>query len=118
VSGKPRGAAGQPVLLPPPLPQGEVLTAPVLNIVDGDTIDVRLDGRAIRVGSISVNTSETAHAAKGVEPLGQEAGEANRRWVEGKTVRRELDGEKYDQYRRRLASVSVGETMVTAELVR
>ena len=55
---------------------------------------------------------------KGVEPFGKEAKEANRRLVEGKTVRLELDVEKWDKYRRLLAYVYVGETMVDAELVR
>jgi micrococcal nuclease len=38
--------------------------------------------------------------------------------VEGKTVRLELDVEKWEKYRRLLAYVYVGETMVDAELVR
>ena len=37
--------------------------------------------------------------------------------MEGKTVRLERDVEKYDQYRRLLAYVYVGDTMVNAELV-
>jgi micrococcal nuclease len=116
--GKPRSAGSQQLLPPSPVPKEEVLTAPVLTIVDGDTIDVRLEGRTVRVRYIGVNTPETKHPKKGVEPFGKEAAEANRRLVEGKTVRLELDVEKYDRYRRLLAYVYVDDTMINAELVR
>jgi micrococcal nuclease len=116
--GKPRPAAGQRVLPPPPVPKGEGLTAPVLTIVDGDTIDVQLEGRTVRVRYIGVNTPGTKHPRKGIEPFGKEAKEANRHLVEGKTVRLALDVEKWDRYRRLLAYVYVGETMIDAELVR
>jgi micrococcal nuclease len=90
----------------------------VLTVVDGDTIDVRLEGRTVRVRYIGINTPETKHPKKGVEPFGKEAKEANRRLVNGKTVRLELDVEKWDRYRRLLAYVYVGDTMINAELVR
>jgi micrococcal nuclease len=95
-----------------------VLTASVLKIVDGDTIDVRLEGCTVRVRSIGVNTPETSHPIKGVEPFIKEAKEATRRLVEGQTVRLERDVEQYDRYGRLLAYVYVGDTMVNAELVR
>jgi micrococcal nuclease len=95
-----------------------VLTASVLKIVDGDTIDVRLEGCTLRVRSIGVNTPETSHPMKGVEPFVKEAKEATRRLVEGQTVRLERDVEQYDQYGRLLVYVYVGDTMVNAELVR
>jgi micrococcal nuclease len=90
----------------------------VLHIVDGNTIDVQLDERKIRVRYIGINTPETAHPRKGVEPFGKEAKEANRRLVEWKTVRLELDIEKWDRYRRLLAYVYVDDLMANAELVR
>jgi micrococcal nuclease len=95
-----------------------VLTASVLKIVDGDTIDVRLEGCTVRVRSIGVNTPETSHPIKGVEPFVKEAKEATRRLVEGQTVRLERDVEQYDRYGRLLAYVYVGDMMVNAELVR
>jgi micrococcal nuclease len=82
-----------------------VLTASVLKIVDGDTIDVRLEGCTVRVRSIGVNTPETSHPMKGVEPFVKEAKEATRRLVEGQTVRLERDVEPYDRYGRLLAYV-------------
>jgi micrococcal nuclease len=100
---------------------GEVLhtlTGPVVSVVDGDTIDVRLDGRTVRVRYLGINTPETKHPEKGVEPFGPEADAANRRLVEGKTVRLELDVQPWDRYQRLLAYVYVGDLMVNAELVR
>jgi micrococcal nuclease len=100
---------------------GEVLhtlTGPVVSVVDGDTIDVQLDGRTVRVRYVGVNTPETKHPDKGVEPFGPEADAANRRLVAGKTVRLELDVQPRDRYQRLLAYVYVGDLMVNAELVR
>jgi micrococcal nuclease len=100
---------------------GEVLhtlTGPVVYVVDGDTIDVQLDGRTIRVRYIGINTPETKHPEKGVEPFGPEADAANRRLVGGKTVRLELDVQPWDRYGRLLAYVYIGDLMINAELVR
>jgi micrococcal nuclease len=94
------------------------LTGPVVQIVDGDTIDVELDGRKVRVRYIGINTPETKHSTKGQEPRGPEASAANRRLVEGQTVCLELDVQDWDRYQRLLAYVHVGEVMINAELVR
>jgi hypothetical protein len=54
---------------PWPLDGGEPprsLTGPVVHVVDGDTIDVQLDGRRVRVRYIGINTPETKHPKKGV----------------------------------------------------
>jgi endonuclease YncB( thermonuclease family) len=90
---------------------------PGLTIVDGDTVDVRLEGPTVRVRSVGVNTPET-WPTNGGEPFGQEAEEANRRVVTGKTVRPALDVEQYDQYRRLLAPIDAGDMMIIAEPVR
>jgi micrococcal nuclease len=107
--GKPRRVAG-------PLPR--VLTGPVVHVVDGDTSDVQLDGRQVRVRYLGVNTPETKHPTKGREPCGPEASAANRRLVAGPTARLELDVQPWDRYQRLLADVYVGALMVNAELVR
>jgi micrococcal nuclease len=90
----------------------------VAHVVDGDTIDVELNGRTVRVRYIGVNTPETTHPTKGQEPCGPEAAEANRTLVEGQTVRLELDVQQRDRYQRLLAYVYVSDVMVNAELVR
>jgi micrococcal nuclease len=95
-----------------------VLTGPVVHVADGDTIDVQLDGHKVRVRYIGINTPETKHPEKGVELFGPEAAAANRRLVEGHTVRLELDVQPWDRYQHLLAYVYVGDLMVNAELVR
>jgi micrococcal nuclease len=94
------------------------LTATVVRVVDGDTIYVDLGGHVEKVRYIGMDTPETHHPTRGEEPGGREATAVNRRLVESKTVRLELDVRHRDRYGRLLAYVYVGETMVNAELVR
>ncbi len=89
----------------------------VVSIVDGDTIKVQIGDRTETVRYIGMNAPELHHPTKGVEPLAREATEANRKLVEGQTVRLELDVQERDQFGRLLAYVHVGEMMVNAELV-
>jgi micrococcal nuclease len=130
-AGQPRSTARQPspqVTPPPPSPAtpppaaspvpAQSLTARVTQVVDGDTIEVELQGRRERVRYIGIDTPETKHPNRGVEPYGPEATEANRRLVQGQMVRLEFDVQPRDQYGRLLAYVYVGELMVNAELVR
>jgi micrococcal nuclease len=97
--------------------QTATLTGHVVRVVDGDTIHVRLGHHIEKVCYIGMNAPELHHPAKGVEPLARESTEANRKLVEGQTVRLELDVQERDKYGRLLAYVYVGETMVNAELV-
>jgi micrococcal nuclease len=90
----------------------------VVRVVDGDTIHVRVDGHLEKVRYIGVNTPEVHHPSKGEEPGGREAHAVNRRLVEGKRVRLELDVQSRDRYGRLLAYVWIGDTMINAELVR
>lgn len=89
----------------------------VVKVVDGDTIHVRLGGRIEKVRYIGVNTPELHHPRLGRQPGGQEARDVNRRLVDGRQVRLELDVGERDRYGRLLAYVWVGRTMVNAELV-
>ena len=92
--------------------------APVERVVDGDTIRVRLGEGVEVVRYIGVDTPETVHPTRGVEPYGRAAAEANRRLVEGKVVRLYFDVERRDRYGRLLAYVCTGEVFVNAELLR
>jgi len=96
----------------------QTFTATVVRVVDGDTIWVTLGGHAEKVRYIGMDTPETHHPTRGEEPGGREATLVNRRLVEQKTVRLELDVRHRDRYGRLLAYVYVGETMINAELVR
>ena len=79
----------------------------VEQVVDGDTIKVHLGGRLETVRYIGVDTPETVHPARGLEPYGKEASRFNASLVEGKMVRLEFDVERRDRYGRLLAYVYV-----------
>lgn len=78
---------------------------PVVSIVDGDTIKVNYKGAMETVRLIGVNTPETKHPTKGVEPYGPEASAYTTKLLEGKSVRLEFDVEQRDNYGRLLAYV-------------
>ncbi len=73
----------------------------------------------MKVRYIGVDTPETHHPMRGVEPYGKEASEANKKLVGGKTVRLEFDVEQLDRYGRTLAYVYLEDgTVVNAWLVK
>jgi micrococcal nuclease len=89
----------------------EAETALVTHIVDGDTIDVELNGMISRVRYIGINTPETN------EVCGSEATVANSMLVSGKTVSMIKDVSETDQYGRLLRYVYVNDVFINAELV-
>ena len=107
-------ACAQPSDTPPPTGLEE---APVINIVDGDTIDVLFDGQKLRVRYIGIDTPETVDPRRPVECFGREASERNRQLVEGKTVGLERDASEADRFGRLLRYVWVDGEMVNATLV-
>jgi micrococcal nuclease len=104
-------ATSTPTLKYTPAPGA--VTARVVNIVDGDTIDVEIEGKTYRVRYIGMDTPERGR------PFFSEATEANRQLVEGKTVIVEKDVSDTDRYGRLLLYVYLQDgTFVNAELVR
>ena len=99
------------------LPSG-LVHAEVTRVIDGDTIEVNIEGHLYKVRYIGIDTPETVHPAKPVEYFGKEASEKNRELVEGKTVRLEKDVSETDKYGRLLRYVWVDDVMANAELVR
>ncbi len=83
----------------------------VTRVIDGDTV-VLSTGEHLRY--IGMNTPEMSP----LQPFAKEATEANRKLVEGKTVRLEKDISETDRYGRLLRYVWVDNTMVNLELVR
>jgi micrococcal nuclease len=92
--------------------------APVVRVVDGDTIIVRLGGRQQRLRYLGMNTPESVDPRREVQCFGKEAAARNRELVDGKTVWLEKDVSDTDQYGRLLRYVSVNGLLVNAELVR
>lgn len=95
----------------------------VLRVVDGDTIEVDLDGQIKKVRYIGVNTPETVDPRTTVQCFGKEASNENKKLVGGKEVFLEKDVSETDKYNRLLRYVHVrldsGETLfVNDYLVR
>ncbi len=108
-------------LLPAPVAsQGDSTVVQVVRVIDGNTIQVCcVFGDRVKVRYIGVDTPETHHPMRGVEPYGMEASEANRKLVDGKTVRLEFDVQEQDRYGRLLAYVYLEDgTFVNAWLVQ
>ncbi len=94
------------------------LEAEVVEVTDGDTIEVELvGGGRERVRYIGIDTPES-NPDQPLECFGPEAAEANRELVEDRRVRLQPGPEQRDRYGRLLAFVRVGDTLVNAELVR
>lgn len=86
-------------------------TARVTDVIDGDTIEVRIGDIGYRVRYIGVNTPERD------EVCYQAAVDANRALVAGQTVTLTRDQSNTDRYGRLLRFVYVGDLFVNATLV-
>jgi len=94
-------------------------TAPlVTRVIDGDTIEVDIDGTSYKVRYIGIDTPELDDERAEFCDLAQKATRLNRQLVDGKTVRLEKDVSETDQYGRLLRYVYVDDIFVNAELVR
>jgi len=93
------------------------IPAHVVRVVDGDTFEAIIDGREETVRLILVDTPETVHPSKPVEPFGPEASQYAKETLEGKDVRLELDVSERDQYGRVLAYVWIGDRMFNEMLL-
>ncbi len=84
-------------------------------VVDGDTVDVDLDGVTRRVRYIGMDTPEVYG---GVEPFGREASAFNSEIVMGKHVCLEKDVSEVDRYQRLLRYIWLPDgRMVNEELL-
>lgn len=97
-----------------PSPSG-MTQAQVVEVVDGDTIDVSINGVTSRVRLIGVDTPEKYG---GVECYGPEASNFTTSRLQGKTVKLEKDVSETDKYGRLLRYVWVGNELFNETLVR
>lgn len=86
-------------------PLGPEASARVVRVIDGDTIEVSIEGSEEDVRYIGVDTPETVKPGAPVECYGPQASAANHRLVEGRIVRLVFDRERRDAYGRLLAYV-------------
>ena len=110
-------APPQPTIFTPGgcIPSTQMTLATVTKIVDGDTIEVAIDGVPYRVRYIGMDTSENTSE---VEYYGPEATVKNAELVAGKVVILAKDISETDRYDRLLRYVLVGDVFVNYELVR
>lgn len=95
----------------------------VLRVVDGDTLDARLDedGKEWRIRLLGINTPETVDPRRPVECFGKEASSRLNELVGGKRVRLEADpqADERDAYGRLLRNLTSEDgTDVNASMVR
>jgi len=106
-------------------PRGPVVTdAPVLRVVDGDTIHVLVAGRDTTIRLLGINTPETVKPHSPVECFGPEASAFTKALLDGQRVTLEFDESqgRLDKYGRTLAFVwlpvaSGGLDLVNRDLV-
>jgi micrococcal nuclease len=89
----------------------------VTRVIDGDTIEVSIDGKKERVRYIGIDTPESVHPTQPVECYGTEATAFNTSLVAGKYVRLESDITDRDRYGRLLRYVYHEGVMVNQQLV-
>ncbi|MDA0769727.1 MAG: thermonuclease family protein [Chloroflexi bacterium] len=86
-------------------------------VIDGDTIEVFVDGKLMTVGYIGIDAPDLKRPVSGAEPFAVEALERNREIVEGRRVLLEQDVLEVDRMGRHLRYVFVGDLMVNALLL-
>jgi len=92
--------------------------ATVVRVIDGDTIEVDIDGTSYKVRYIGIDTPELDDERAEYCALAQEATRYNRQLVEGKSVWLEKDVSETDKYGRLLRYVYVDNIFVNAKLVK
>ena len=98
-------------------PSTSLTEATCIRVIDGDTIEVLIDGAEYKVRYIGIDTPEMNDSRPDVRALAEEATLVNKNLVDGKVVELEKDVSETDRYGRLLRYVYVGDTFVNAELV-
>jgi micrococcal nuclease len=91
-------------------PKNKYPLAAVTRVVDGDTIEVSLNGKSEEIRMLLIDTPETKHPSKPVEKFGPEASTYAKQVLEGKQVGIQVGTEERDKYGRLLAYVWIGNT--------
>lgn len=89
----------------------------VTKVVDGDTIEIDMNGQTLKVRYIGIDTPEMIHSARPVGCFADEATLRNKQLVEGRKVRLVKDVSETDKYGRLLRYVYSGDIFVNMALV-
>ena len=91
----------------------------VIRVVDGDTIDARVDGKEKRIRLLNVDTPEYGRDGAADDCLAEEATAYLQSLLpSGREITLSYDSERTDRYGRDLAGVFVDDTLVNAEIAR
>ena len=93
-----------------PVAQAQSVTGTIVRVVDGDTVDVRVDGKVERIRIIGLDTPETVDPRKAVQCFGREASAHGKELLPiGTPVTLEADPSQdaRDRYGRMLAFIIV-----------
>jgi micrococcal nuclease len=93
------------------------IDAQVTDVVDGDTIHVLIHDKKETVRLVLVDTPETKHPTKPIEPFGPEASQFTKELLQGKSVKLETDVSATDRYGRLLMYVWLDGRMVNEILL-
>ncbi|WP_391558258.1 thermonuclease family protein [Robertmurraya sp.] len=94
-----------------------LIPAKVVRVVDGDTMEVSYDGKQETIRLLLVDTPETKHPDKPVQPFGPEASSFAKKTLEDKDVKLEIDVSERDKYGRLLCYLWVGDKMFNEMLL-
>ena len=94
------------------------VAALVTRVVDGDTVEARIDGEVEDVRLIGVDTPETVKPGTPVQCFGPQASRFAHGLLEGQRVRLVFGAERRDTYGRLLAYAYLDGRLVNATLVR
>ncbi|WP_040948486.1 thermonuclease family protein [Gorillibacterium massiliense] len=97
------------------IPRG--IPATITRVVDGDTMQVDLSGKKETIRLLLVDTPETVHPDKPVEPFGPEASAFAKETLTGKKAILELDVSERDKYGRLLCYLWVDGVMFNEALL-
>lgn len=91
----------------------------VIKVVDGDTIEVYVDGKIEKVRMIGINTPETVDPRRPVQCFGKEASEKLKEILQDKIVKLELDEtqDSYDKYNRALRYVFLDNENINRKMI-
>jgi micrococcal nuclease len=91
----------------------------VTRVIDGDTIEVNIEGQPTKVRLIGINTPETVDPRKEVECYGKEASARLKELIEGKKVTLEADStqQNTDKYGRLLRYVFLDKKNIDLQMV-
>ncbi len=91
---------------------------PVARVIDGDTIDVVIDGKTERIRFIGIDTPETVDDRKKIQCYGPESSAHMKELLSGKSVALETKpDEDRDDYGRLLRYVFLGDTDIGATML-